>query len=42
MRLMDIDTDRFGTPDTEYDAPTTMPAAEIYLSCWQSLATRSK
>lgn len=29
MKLMDIDTDQLGIPDTEYDARITMPAAEF-------------
>jgi proliferating cell nuclear antigen len=29
MKLMDIDSDQLGIPDTEYDARVTMPAAEF-------------
>lgn len=29
MKLMDIDTDTLGIPDTEYDASVTMPSAEF-------------
>ena len=29
MKLMDIDSDTLGIPDTEYDARVTMPSAEF-------------
>ncbi|TDL30091.1 proliferating cell nuclear antigen [Rickenella mellea] len=33
MKLMDIDADQLGIPDTEYDARVTMPAAEFTRIC---------
>jgi len=33
MKLMDIDTDALGIPDTEYDATVTMPANEFARIC---------
>ena len=29
MKLMDIDADQLGIPDTDYDASVTMPSAEF-------------
>ena len=29
MKLMDIDVDNLGIPDTDYDACVTMPASEL-------------
>ena len=33
MKLMDIDSDKLGIPDTEYDARVTMPASEFSRIC---------
>ena len=33
MKLMDIDTDTLGIPDTEYDAKVSMPASEFQRIC---------
>ncbi|KAF8324712.1 proliferating cell nuclear antigen, N-terminal domain-containing protein [Cantharellus anzutake] len=33
MKLMDIDTDTLGIPDTEYDAKVSMPAGEFQRIC---------
>jgi proliferating cell nuclear antigen len=33
MKLMDIDTDTLGIPDTEYDCKVTMPSAEFARIC---------
>ena len=33
MKLMDIDSDKLGIPDTEYDARVTMPSAEFARIC---------
>jgi proliferating cell nuclear antigen len=32
MKLMDIDTDTLGIPDTEYDCKVTMPSSEFAVS----------
>lgn len=33
MKLMDIDSEHLGVPDTEYDATVRMPSAEFATIC---------